>query len=460
MSPIIGGLIGFVFVVLIMSGVIAVMLRRVVPTNYVHIVQYRTGTVPYGAKRPAGNVYYEFPEWLPRWGVVVSKFPESIFDVSLRDYEAYDQGRLPFLVDVKAFFKIKDAEVAAQRVSSFDELKDQLSAVLQGAVRRVLATNHLENIMQDRSTLGNQFTEEVNSQLTSWGVETVKSIEFMDIRDSKGSNVIHNIMEKEKSRIDKESRSVVAENSKLAQQAEIEAQQMVDIRKLEANQVVGERKASTEKAVGIARERSNQEVQAEARVTAERMMAVQQVNEVKTAEIQREVSVVQADAKKQVAVVQAEGEKQVLVTKAEGTKESTVITSTGNLEASKNNAEGIKVVGEAEGAAEKARLMAPVDAQITLATKIGENKDYQQYLVTIENVKAGQAVGIEMAKALANAEIKVIANGGDVASGVAGIGNILSGKGGTAVGAFMSALAQNPDVAAVATKALEAVEKK
>src|SRR5690606_28665913 len=107
----------------------------------------------------------------------VSKFPESVFDISLRDYEAYDIGRLPFVADIQAFFRISDSQVAAQRVASFDELKGQLVGVLQGAVRSILGTNKLEEIMHDRSTLGGQFTKEVDDQLREWGVCTVKSIE-------------------------------------------------------------------------------------------------------------------------------------------------------------------------------------------------------------------------------------------------------------------------------------------
>ena len=118
-------------------------------------------TISYGRGREAGNTYYAIPGFIPIFGVVVSKFPESVFDISLRDYEAYDVGRLPFVVDVRAFFRIADSQIAAQRVANFVELQNQLLGVLQGAIRRILATNTLENILEARATLGKQFTEEV-----------------------------------------------------------------------------------------------------------------------------------------------------------------------------------------------------------------------------------------------------------------------------------------------------------
>jgi flotillin len=50
--------------------------------------------------------------------------------------------------------------------------------------------------MEERSVYGQQFTDEVKDQLQEWGVVAVKNIELMDIRDSKDSNVIENIMDK------------------------------------------------------------------------------------------------------------------------------------------------------------------------------------------------------------------------------------------------------------------------
>jgi len=138
---------------------IAVNLRRVVPTNMVHIVQTTKKTTSYGRGRDSGNTYYEWPRWVPILGVSVSQFPESNFQVDLKDYAAYDVARLPFEVDVTAFFRIDNAEVAAQRVSTFDVLVEQLRNVVQGSVRSVLASNNLEDIMGARALLAEQFTK-------------------------------------------------------------------------------------------------------------------------------------------------------------------------------------------------------------------------------------------------------------------------------------------------------------
>lgn len=420
-----------VLALLTLTLLLAVIWRRVVPTNMVHIVQSTKKTVSYGRGREAGNTYYAIPSFIPLFGITVTQFPESIFDISLRDYEAYDTGRLPFVVDIKAFFRIADSQIAAQRVANFQELQGQLMGVLQGAVRGILGNDRLENIMQDRSTLGEKFTKEVNDQLQEWGVTTAKMIEFMDIRDSAGSQVIQNMMAKEKSRIEKESRVTVADNIREAEMKEIEAKREIALTRTQAEQQVGIRQAEADKEVGIAKEKSHQEVQTEAKITTERVMEVRKVEEVKTAEIAKDVAVVKAEQDKQVQVVNADAE-----------KESTVRIATGKLDATKKDAEGIAAIGTAKAEAERQMLLAPVNAQITLATEIGSNEGYQAYLIEVRKVEASEVVGKEMAMAMAKADLKVIANSGSVQNGVASLGDIFTPSGGTSIAGMLEALSQ------------------
>jgi flotillin len=401
----------------------AIAWRVVVPTNMVHIVQSAGSTTSYGRGKEAGNSYYKWPSWIPHFGVVVSNFPESVFQIGLKDYDAYDQGRLPFVVDVRAFFRIEDSLTAAQRVSTQLDLEAQLTAVLQGAVRRVLATEHLENIMQDRSTLGKRFTDEVDTQLKEWGVTNVKAIEFMDIRDTRDSTVIHDIMSKEKARISQESRVAVANNERIAQLSEIEAKQIAEVRRQEAEQLVGLRTAEKDKEVGIAKEKAAQETKAQAKVTAERSMDVVRVQTVKQAEIDKDTAIIAADRDAQAKVLEADGA----------------------LKATLKTAEGIAATGKAQGDAEAAKLMAPVNAQIALAEKIGSDEGYQKYLVTIRGVEKDEAVGKAMAVALEKADLKVIANSGNVQDGVGGLGSILSSTGGTNLAGMATALAQTEE---------------
>ena len=416
----------------VMSFIWVVNLRRVVSTNEVHIIQSASKTVSYGKDQVDGNTYYEWPAWIPIIGIQVIKLPVSVFSLRLKDYEAYDSGRLPFVLDLEAFFRIENSNISAQRVFSFQELNQQLTSILQGAARTILASKTIEEIMQGRSEFGDAFTKEVNEQLKAWGVTTVKNIELMDIRDSRESQVIQNIMDKKKSEIEKESRIVVAANKKAAQNAEIDAQREVEINKQLAQQQVGIKTADKDKAVGIANEKAQQDIKEQQKITTEKQMEVARVENVKAAEIAKDVNIVQAEERKQTDVIQAEGQKQ-----------KTTLIAEGNLEAQKREAEGLLVNGQAKAEAEKLLQLAPVEAQIVLAKEIGENQSYQQYLITIRQVEASQAIGVEQARALDKADIKVIANSGTVTGGITSLGELFTSQGGSNVGAALEGLAQS-----------------
>ncbi len=443
-------------VVIIILAICAIpyFLRRVVPTNEVHIVQSRKKTVSYGKDMADGNTYYEWPSALPVIGVTKTILPVSVFDLDLSGYEAYDKGRLPFVVDIKAFFRITSSDVSAQRVASFDELREQLKAVVQGSVRTILASSEIEEIMQGRSKFGDEFTKEVSAQLSNWGVSTVKNIELMDIRDHKDSSVIKNIMEKKKSHIEMQSRTEVAKNMQIAQIAEIEARKQTSLQEQQSLQEVGQRTAEKDKQIGIAIEMSAQEIKEQQRITKEKEMNVVRVEEIKKAEIERDKNLVKADQDKQTNIIKADGEKQKSIINAEGVKQQNILHAEGNLQSQKLGAEGIKAEGEAKAEAEKLMQLAPVNAQIELAKEIGQNQSYQHYLLTVRKIEADQAIGMKQAESLKGANLKVIANGGDISSGINKITDIFSAKGGTDIASMLSGIAQSEEGEKILNKIL------
>lgn len=414
---------GIVFGVLLLAFIVitSLSLRRVVPTNEVHIIQSRKTTTSYGKDTTNGNVYWEVPSWVPIFGITKVVLPVSVFQISLQSYDAYDIGRVPFVVDIVSFFRIEDSNMAAKSVSSFKDLEQQLLSVVRGAVRTILASHDIDNIMVERSKFGEAFTVQVTDQLKQWGVTPVKNIELMDIRDAQGDQVVHNIMQKKKSLIEMQSRTEVANNMKTAQIAEIAAKRDTELQAQQANQAIGERDAQRKQEVGIATEKANQAIKEQEKATQEKQMAVLKVQQVGQATITKEVTITQAEQQKETAILVADGA----------------------LEAKKRESEGIQIQGDAKAAAEKAMLLAPVHAQITLAQEIGTNEGYQKYLVTNTQIEANKVVGVEQAKALEKANIKVIANtGGDVVGGIANVRDLFSAKGGTNIGAMLEGLSQ------------------
>lgn len=431
----------FVAVAFLIWVICAVSFRVVVSTNDVHIVQSAKSTVSYGKDQKDGNTYYDWPAWMPVIGVQMIKLPVSVFDLHLQEYAAYDKGRVPFVVDIMAFFRITDSNMAAQRVSNMKDLYTQLDGILKSAARSILATSEIEEILEGRAQFGVRFTDEVNRELIQWGVQTVKNIEFMDIRDAQGSQVIANIMSKKKSLIEMQSRVEVATNMKTAQMAEIDAQRAVKTQEQDALEQIGVRTAEKAQKVGIAEQQANQAVRDQEKVTVEKVMAVKQVEQVRAAEIERGVQVVKADQQKQVAVIEADGHKQ-----------QTILVAEGDLGKAKLDAEATRLAGVAKGEAETAVLMAPVTTQVTLAKEIGSNEGYQRYLMGVKQIEANQIVGVEQAKALTAADVRVIANAGNPVEGVKSVMDLMTPKGGMQLGAMAEAFAGTEAGAAILSK--------
>lgn len=452
----------FIIIVYVLS------LRRIVPTNVVHIVQRGKNTVSYGVGKE-NNVYYEFPGWLPKLGVTTRVLPVSNFEIALKSYSAYDQARVPFVVDIMAFFHIADTNIAAAKVEDFSELKTQLTSIVQGAVRSILAKSKLEEIMEERPKFSKMFTDAVSEDLKAWGVSHVKGIELMDVRDDQNSTVIHNIMAKRISAIGMESRVEVAKNDKLAEQAELTARQEIAVTAAESERISGEAeykskeligmaKADSEKKIGIADQNSKSDVAQAERKTAEQQMEVIKVNEVKQAEIDKDKAIILAEQKRKEIEIDSEANKFKV--------EMDAIAA---LEAKKRDAEGVATLGtadagviQAKGMAEaesrKQMELASVTAQTTLAKEIGQNNEYQAYLIKLKEVEVSQVIGVAQANAtataLSKADLKLLVNSGDVSTGINKFSDILTSKGGSNLTGLLEGLKQTPEGLDLVTKLL------
>lgn len=416
--------IGILFMILSASW------RVVVPNNEVHIVQRNKTSTSYGSQQEKGNVYWKFPYWLPVIGTYVQRMPVSIFQIELDGYEAYDQEKVPFSVDVISFFHIEDPVSAAKRVSSDSTMDQQLQNVLRGSVRKVLASKDINTIMETRSELNSTFLAEVSHSVQNWGVK-VLSIEFIDIHDASGTHVITDIMNRKKSKIEKESRMEVADNMRDAQLKEIEAKQTTELRAVEAQQAVQTRDAERVKEVGVAQQVAEQLVKEEARKTKEKEIAVNRAAEVGQAQYQKEKLTIEAES---AAIAQ--------VRREEGAAKSAEINAEGYRLAQLKKAEGdAKLIGEtgkAEADVIKAKGMAQAEAALKNAEALAKiQKEGLQAQLGEKAIEAHKAIGVALAAAYSNAEIKaVLTNGG----GIESLSDLLSTGGGGKLGAFVEAL--------------------
>lgn len=436
----------FILAVAVLGGALALTLfvaaafRVVVSTNEVHIIQKKKTSISYGKGQEAGNVYYAFPSWIPLVGISRIILPVSNFDITLEGYEAFDKDKVPFRVDVVGFFRISNAVEAAEKIESFEHLKTQLTQIINGAIRTVFSGKTIIEIMEERSTISVLFNQEVQPQLIHWGVENVRSAEIMDIQDSQNSKVIQMIKEKKSSAIERDSRVEIADNLKTANIAEIQAAKEADMSRQNAQREVGEKTAEKEKLVGVANQISAQEVASHTKVTREKEMEVKKVEQVNQAEINKAQALIDADREKQMRTIAAEALKLEQAQKAEADLITQTKNAEGKLVEMTKNAQGIKAEWESKAGAEKLMQVALVTGAIELASKIAENPDYMTYLQNIEAIKASQNVGTAKAEALKSADLKILANGGNVDTGMNSLLDVFSGKGWTAMASMLENL--------------------
>ena len=178
------------------------------------------------------------------------------------------------------------------------------------------------------------------------------------------------------------------------------------------------------------------------------------LKDVKEAEIKKQVEIVRAEQDQRKIEIDAEARKNAKIKDAEAIKENQILVAQGDkekqflaaaalLEMKDKEAQGTLKIGSAEAEALRLKELAPVNAQIELAKEIGENEGYQTYLISIKQIEANRDIGLEQAKALSNADLKIIANEGNVASGVNKIGDVLSSKGGTNLASMLEGLNQS-----------------
>lgn len=176
--------------------------------------------------------------------------------------------------------------------------------------------------------------------------------------------------------------------------------------------------------------RQPQAVKEQAKLTKEKEMEVKKVETVKQAEIDKEKTVINAEAKKRETEINAEAAK----AKAERDADAELILTTkkaeGSLITASKSAEGIKLEGDAKANAEKQMQLASVEAQLKLASEIGNNDGYQHYLIQVRQIEANEKVGLAQADNIKGADIKIIAGAGDVTGGISSAAGALSPKGG------------------------------
>lgn len=183
---------------IILCTMYALSLRKIVPTNEVHVIQNGNKTIVYGKNSKTGNVYYAVPTWVPKYGVTVTKLPSTVINLSLKDFFVRDKNMLPFQVDIKAYAVVEDFIPAANRVFTLGELKDHLTGTIQSIVTSTFAKEQLKDIMEKRTEYNDGFTNECTPQFQEWGVKPLGKIELIGISDVQDFGLVSAVEKKQK----------------------------------------------------------------------------------------------------------------------------------------------------------------------------------------------------------------------------------------------------------------------
>ena len=337
---------------------IARSLRRVVPTNEVHILQKGNKTIIKWRGFEWWNVYYKFPEWVPKLWVSVTRLPLFVFDVKLVDYQAYDNWKVPFKVDVTAFFVIRDPEIAATRIADFAELQEQLVEVVRGAVRKTLAQYDIRKIMESRSEIWQEFYQEVTQAVKEWWVE-LKNTEFMDIRDADWYNVIRNLLEKKRKQIETEAAEEVArkeaekemveaEEKKKAELVKIQAEQEAQLKRIEAEKLIKAQEVEKNKLVALQEQEAKQMLLEKEKETKTKELEIKLLEEQKQAEIEKVKEIIEAEKQKEKEIIQAEAKKEKELKEAEAKAKAIEMEAEAKAKALEKEAEAKRIAIEKE----------------------------------------------------------------------------------------------------------------
>ncbi len=428
-------------VIFIVFIIIAVNLRKVVSTNEVHILQKGKRTIIKGKDFEEWNVYYNFPQWMPWFGVSVTKLPLYVFDIKLEKYQAYDNGKIPFDVDVTAFFIIKDPELAAKRVADFEELKLQLKEIVKWSIRKTLSQYDIQEIMEARGDLATKFYEEITQAVKEWWVD-LKNIEFMDIIDAEWFEVIRNLLEKKRKAIESDSKNEVARKNRDIEIVEAQAKKEAEVKRIEnekeaklaqieADKLTRTQEVEKEKLIRLQEEESKKQIFEKQKETKQKELDIKLLEEEREAEIQKVKEIIDAEKSKEIDIKNAEAKARTIELDAEARARAVELDAEAKQGAVEKEwlakAKSIDYIGTAE-AKNKMEMAKALNmfSQTTL-----------EYLTQELNLKYNTKVDLEKAKALEKADIKVISTGANGDEGMNSFMDLFTSKGGANVWAMV-----------------------
>ena len=349
-----------------------------------------------GLRRNGGkSTYFRIPERLPFIGRSIRELDITIHELIINNQETYEKDQARYLVDSSTKYRITDVEEAAESFGTEDELKSQLREVIQAAVRAVTVKYSVTDVRANKKRMSEEIENEIADDLKHWGLKLI-SFQLVNFKDTPESKVISDISRRREVQINSDTRIDNANRKKEARVKEAESDEAAQDREIQRDEAVAKRKQGMK--IQVAKEEQQ---------AAEEEMKVKKIREVRQKEIEKEQSIIQSEAEREQRKISAMAEKESREIEAEGYKKKAVLEGEGN--AAKRIQEA-----EAEAKAIEQKGLAEAKVKEELAKALAKyDKDAILAMTAEQIVAKDEAIGIEFAKAMQQAEIKLI-NAGEI----------------------------------------------
>lgn len=425
-------------------GLVAKRIRRVPPNQALIIVGKGAGKAAKDATDSqkvviGGRVFV--------WPVLQEAFPVSLEQRQIGlVIEGVDKNFIAVAVKASVLFKVRGDEEgvrrAAQRfMSQQSNLEGPLKQALEGALRPILGSMTVEQIISDRQTLQNAVVTSIKEDLAEQGFQ-LDLVNLSDIT-TPGSDYLTNLGRAQAAAARQVAEVKEAEARLTSETAQIATAEQVALRQRDLALKQATIKAETDKAAAEADAAGQL-----ARAQQQRIVAEQErealVEQARVREQQLDIDVRKpAEAQAYAAAKQAEGERDA----AQRAAEADAFTRTKLAEAEKiaatNQAEGIKALGLARAEAAKAEGLAAAEATKAQAEALKEQGEAvlaQQVIAVLPDVVRAAAepisgidnltvVSTDGASAITKTVSQTVAEGTGIVKALAGVdlGSVLGG---------------------------------
>lgn len=327
--------------------------------------------------RPTRKAYFAIPSWIPFVGTQIRRMNVTIKELTVSQ-ETFEKNQARFVVETSTKYRVKDIRTAAETFSDDQEVEEQLKGVIAASVRDVTSKVDVIEARSNKQAMEDSIKKVMANTLGAWGLELV-NFQVVDLKDTTESKIISNISLRREKEIESDTRQQNAERIRLARVKEAEAEENARQREIEKDQRISEQEQMRDAAVSLQEKKAQEQAYEVIRV-----QTIQQAN------IDKERAIVLANQN-----VQTE----------EINKRRKQLEGEGDRLKQEEQAKGLAAPIREQG-------LANAEAKEKLQAALNKFTPNAINALTAELVvAANKDIGVETARSLGRADVKVFAGG-------------------------------------------------